>query len=82
MKTETVRMNITLPRELVVALDNLTGPRKRSLFISEAVQQKIQQIEKDKLDTLLAEGYQASKQENIVLVKEFEGIDIEGWDEY
>ena len=82
MNTDVVRMNITLPRELVVALDNLTGPRKRSLFISEAVRQKIQQIEKEKLDALLAEGYQASKQESIELVKEFEGIDIEGWDEY
>jgi metal-responsive CopG/Arc/MetJ family transcriptional regulator len=82
MNTDVVRMNITLPRKLVVALDNLTGHRKRSLFISEAVQQKIQQIEKDKLDTLLAEGYQASKQDSIELVNEFEGIDIEGWDDY
>ena len=82
MNTETVRMNITLPRKLVLALDNLAGSRKRSQFISEAVKQKIQQIEKEKLDALLADGYQASKQENIELVKEFEGIDIEGWDEY
>lgn len=82
MNTDTVRMNITLPRELVTALDNLTGPRKRSLFISEAVMQKIQQIEKQRLEALLAEGYQASKQDSIELVKEFEGIDIEGWDDY
>ena len=82
MNTDTIRMNITLPRELVAALDNLTGPRKRSLFISEAVRQKIKHIEKEKLDALLAEGYQASKQESIELTKEFEGIDIKGWDEY
>jgi metal-responsive CopG/Arc/MetJ family transcriptional regulator len=82
MNTDTVRMNITLPRELVTALDNLTGPRKRSLFISEAVRHRIQQLEKEKLDALLTEGYQSSKQENLGLAKEFEQIDTEGWDEY
>ena len=82
MNTETIRMNITLPRDLVLALDILAGPRKRSLFISEAVRQKIQQIEKQKLDTLLTEGYRVSKQENLGLAKEFEKVDIEGWDEY
>jgi len=82
MNTDTVRMNITLPRELAVALDHLTGPRKRSLFISEAVKQKIERLEKETLDALLAEGYRAAKQENIEIVREFEEIDIEGWDEY
>jgi metal-responsive CopG/Arc/MetJ family transcriptional regulator len=43
MDTETVRLNITLPKGLVEAMNRLTEPRKRSRFIAEAVRQKIAQ---------------------------------------
>ncbi len=82
MNTLNIRMNITLPRHLVEALDLLSGPRKRSQFISEAVRLRIQQLEKEKLEALLAEGYQSIKQENLDLAKEFEQVDTDGWDEY
>ncbi len=82
MNTESIRMNITLPRYLVEALDILAGSRKRSQFISEAVRFRIQQLEKEKLEALLAEGYQSSRQEGIDIASEFESIDTEGWDEY
>ena len=82
MNTEIIRMNITLPRTLVEALDIVAGSRKRSQFISEAVRLRIQQLEKEKLNALLAEGYQATRQESLDLAKEFEQVDTEGWDEY
>ena len=82
MNTETIRMNISLPRPLVEALDTLAGSRKRSQFISEAVRLRIQQLEKERLNALLAEGYQATRQESLDLAKEFEQVDTEGWDEY
>ena len=79
---ENIRLNITLPRDLVAALDILAGSRKRSQFISEAVRIRVRQLEQEKLDTLLAEGYQASRQENLDLAGEFETVDTEGWNEY
>jgi len=82
MNTETVRMNITLPRDLVEALDIVAGPRRRSQFISEAVKLRIQQFERERLESLLAEGYRASREESLKLVREFEAADIEGWDDY
>jgi len=82
MDTETVRMNITLPRDLVEALDILAGPRKRSQFISEAVKLRIKQFERERLESLLAEGYRASREESLKLSGEFEAADLEGWDEY
>jgi len=82
MNTDTVRLNITLPKELAQALDNLAGPRKRSRFISEAIRQQIQQMQKEKLEKLLEEGYRATGKESLALAKEFEAIDLEGWDEY
>ena len=82
MNTDTVRLNITLPKELAQALDNLAGPRKRSRFISEAIRQQIQQMQKEELEKLLEEGYRATRKESLALAKEFEAIDLEGWDDY
>jgi metal-responsive CopG/Arc/MetJ family transcriptional regulator len=77
-----VRMNITLPEELAHRLDRLTGPRKKSSFIAEALKERIEKVQYQKLQKLLKEGYKATKQESHVIAKEYESIDLEGWDEY
>ncbi len=82
MNTETVRLNITLPKVLVEAMNRVTEPRKRSRFIAEAVRQKIEQKEKEEMENQLVEGYQATAKESLVLTKEFESVDLEGWDDY
>ena len=82
MNTDPVRLNITLPKKLVQSLDKLAGPRKRSRFIAEALENQIKQYEKTKLEKLLAEGYRAAEKEDITLAKEFEAVDLEGWDDY
>ena len=82
MNTDPVRLNITLPKKLVQSLDKLAGPGKRSRFIAEALDNQIQQYEKAKLEKLLAEGYRATEKEDVALAKEFEAVDLEGWDEY
>ena len=82
MNTDPVRLNITLPKELVRSLDKLAGPRKRSRFIAEALENQIKQYEKTKLEKLLAEGYRATEKEDVALAKDFEAVDLEGLDEY
>ena len=82
MNTETVRLNITLQKDLVQALDKLTGPRKRSHFISKAIELSIREAENEKIEKLLEEGYRATRQESLDLAKEFQETDLEGWDEY
>lgn len=77
-----VRMNITIPEELALQVDQLIGPRKRSQFISEALKHRIEEIQREKLQKALEEGYKARSGENQLLAKEFEPIDLEGWDEY
>ena len=42
----------------------------------------IQKAKKDKIEKLLVEGYRANKQEGLDLAKEFEELDLEGWDKY
>ena len=79
---DTVRLNITLPKKLARQLHELVGPRRKSHFISETLKEKIEKIQNERLQKLLEEGYKARKEESITMAKEFENIDIEGWDEY
>jgi len=82
MSADTVRLNIVIPKGLAHALNKAAGTRKRSQFIVEAVKQRIKQKEKEDLDKLLAEGYKATSKESLIIAKEFEAVDLEGWDEY
>ena len=82
MDTDTIRVNITLPKDLVHLIDQMSGPRKRSLFIAEAVQLKVRQAQKEALEKKLAEGYRAGYNESREMASEFDAIDLEGWDDY
>ena len=82
MRSDTVRLNITLSKDLVTSLDQITGPRKRSRFIEEALEIRVKQKQKEKMDKLLKEGYRATKKESLALSREFELVDLEGWHEY
>jgi metal-responsive CopG/Arc/MetJ family transcriptional regulator len=77
-----VRMNITIPEDLADQLDKLIGNRKKSQFITEALKQKIEKIQHENLQKVLEEGYKVRKQESHSIAKEYESIDLEGWDEY
>ena len=75
-------LNIFLLKALVDAMNRVTEPRKRSRFIAEAVRQKIEQKEKEEMEKLLRKGYRAAAKESLALTKEFEGADLEGWDDF
>ncbi len=77
-----VRMNITIPEDLVNKLDQLVGPRKKSRFIAETLKERVKKIEEDKLQKMLEEGYKTRREESLSIAKEFESVDLEGWDEY
>ena len=82
MKPETIRLNITLPSTLAKELKRITGPRKQSQFVSEAVEYRIKQLKKKQMEKVLAEGYKAARKEGLEISKEFESVDLEGWDAY
>jgi metal-responsive CopG/Arc/MetJ family transcriptional regulator len=77
-----VRMIITVPEDLARQVEELIGPKKRSQFISEALRHRIDEIRREKLQKTLEEGYKARKAEGQAMTREFEPIDLEGWDEY
>ena len=41
MESESIRLNITLPKNIVIAMEKCTAPRKRSQFIAKAIQDRI-----------------------------------------
>jgi metal-responsive CopG/Arc/MetJ family transcriptional regulator len=82
MQTENVRLNVILPKDLAESLNDIAGPRNRSRVISESIREYLRQRKKAELEKQLEEGYRAAAKENITLVKEFEAVDLEGWDEY
>ena len=82
MDTQKVRLNVTLPKDLVNIVDQMTGAKKRSMFIAEAIELKVKQTQKEILEKQLVEGYQACQKEGLDISSEFEVSDLEGWDEY
>jgi CopG family transcriptional regulator / antitoxin EndoAI len=82
MDTQNVRLNITLPKEMLRLVDQISGPRKRSMFIAEAIRLKVKKTREDELEKRMAEGYQAGYRESLGIASDFEDVDLEGWDDY
>ena len=70
------RLNITLPEEIAQEIKSILN---KSGFISEAVKEKLERINKEKLDKLLIEGYKATRKEDKEISQEWEKITLEGW---
>ncbi len=82
MRQQTVRINVTLPKELIESANQIAGPRSRSHLIAESLREHIRQIKKGELEKQLEEGYRARAKESVAITHEFEAVDLEGWDEY
>jgi metal-responsive CopG/Arc/MetJ family transcriptional regulator len=76
MHTETVRINVTLPRDLIETLNEIAGSRARSRLISESLQAYIREMRKVELGKKLEDGYRASAKESTDLDCEFDTADL------
>jgi metal-responsive CopG/Arc/MetJ family transcriptional regulator len=70
------RLNITLPEKIAQEIKHIPN---KSVFIAEAVKEKLERINKEKLDKLLIEGYKATRKEDKEINQEWEKITLEGW---
>ena len=81
-RTISNRFTIELPKELVCELNaiypDFTTNKKN--FIAEALKEKIDRYLKERIDELLAESYKESYEEDKALAKEYESVDLEGWE--
>jgi metal-responsive CopG/Arc/MetJ family transcriptional regulator len=78
----TQRINLALNSKLLPELKRIAKKGKMSEFINQAVKEKIDKLNKEVLDKELEEGYKAEAKAGLEITKEFETVDLEGWDEY
>ena len=71
-----VRMNITMPERVAQKLDKV---KNKSRFIAEAVEEKMNALEKQKLLARLEEEYKEMAKESMTIMKDWEVVDREGW---
>lgn len=69
-----VRLNITIPEDLVKELNHI---RNKSRFISEALREKFTRQKKQKLESILIEGYQRVAQEDRKVNQEWESASLD-----
>jgi len=70
------RLNITIPEDIAMKLNKISN---KSKFIAEAVKEKLEKLEMQELEKILAEGYEAVKEEDKKVNDDWEKITLEGW---
>jgi metal-responsive CopG/Arc/MetJ family transcriptional regulator len=73
----TVRVNITLPSEIAEMLKDV---KNKSMFIAEAIRERIEKEKKAHLIKELSEGYKVSKAEEKKLVEDWDTTSRDGID--
>jgi CopG family transcriptional regulator / antitoxin EndoAI len=81
-RTGRERILIEFPTSLLERADNAAArlEKNRSEFIRTAVEQLLDDMEKEKFELELAAAYAANAQMNLDLAKEFAHVDREGFD--
>ena len=74
------KLNFTIPEDIAAELKARVSKRKRSAFVSEAVHQRLKELEESQLRQALVEGYQARREEGSQLGEEWETATLESWD--
>ncbi len=72
-----IRLNITLPEEIVKQLE---VKKNKSRYIAEALREKIEREKRAKVEHLLKEGYIASSSEDKELSADWDKASIEEWE--
>ena len=65
------RLNVSLPTAIVDDIKALYGPRGISQFLEEAAQEKLAALKKERYKGLI-EGYQATAEQTVEVLKRFE----------
>ena len=76
----TEKVTLTLPKELMNHVREMTPPRGQSKFIAEAVEYFIEVQRRKALRERLIAGYQANAEADAALAAEWEAIEYENWE--
>ncbi len=75
-----VRINITLPEDVIELLKDHAGPREQSSFIAESVRLRVEQIKKENLLLELKVQYQEASREALEINNDFDHTLSDGLD--
>ncbi|MCA9996525.1 MAG: hypothetical protein KDE56_12290 [Anaerolineales bacterium] len=78
----TEKVTLTLPHELMQMVRTMAPRRGQSQFVAEALEYFIETKRRQLLREELAAGYQATAQESLALVAEWEAVDDEAWEKH
>jgi predicted transcriptional regulator len=76
-----MRTTIYLDEDLNVRLRRLVPHRGLNRFINEAVAEKVEALERQRIEKEMMEGYLAASVDREELARDWEVIDLEGWPE-
>ena len=76
---KTLKLNFTVPEDIAYSLKTHITKRKRSAFVAAAVLEKLRELEQEQLEKELKEGYQARREEDAEINKEWEKATLEKW---
>lgn len=74
-----MKLNFTVPEDIAEALKARVDKRKRSAFVAAAVLDKLNQLEQEQLRQALMEGYQARREEDAAINREWEAATLDEW---
>ena len=76
---KTLKMNFTIAEDTISRMKNIVPEGNRSGFVGSAIEEKLDQTEREQLLELMKEGYLARRQEDIETNQEWEAATLEGW---
>jgi hypothetical protein len=77
-----VRTTIQLDEALVKRLREMVPPRGLNRFINETLAEKVESLERKRIEELMKEGYLATRDDRDELNVDWEVVDLEGWPEW
>ena len=77
---KTLKLNFTVPEDVARDLKTHINKNKRSAFVAAALRDRLEDLKKRQLESELKEGYQARREENAAINREWEKITLENWD--
>jgi len=72
-----IRLNITLPEDIA---RSLAQKQNKSRFIAQALREKLEREKRERIETLMQEGYKAAEPEDKKLDAEWKKASLEEWD--
>lgn len=80
-KSKTVRKNINFPVDLIKRISEVKEDTDFSNFIRDAAKEKVKNIERQKLEESLKQGYKAKAELNKKICRDFKYVNGENTDE-